>query len=290
MIADLLKNTKPFGQLVALFLIFFACFMVASAVPVLLGVDLSNLNTVRWSQMVVQIIAFLLSSILFCTFFYGKPKQFFCLNASPRIFKQTLIGALIMVLLVPFTDWLTVWNDNIHFQGALASLEESLRSAGRQSEALMLQLLDVNTFGALMFNLLVLALVPAVCEEFFFRGALQRLFSSWFSSKHLAIFITAALFSLFHGELFAFLPRLLLGLALGYLFYFTNSMFVNIVAHFTNNALIVILAYLHGQNFISFSPADPLQVSWMWTILSAVSALLLLICYILPDSSSNSAK
>lgn len=290
MISDLLKNTKPFGKLIALFLVFYVCLIISAAFPMLLWRGLEDVYTLKWIQMVTQIISFLFSSILFCTLFYGRPQAFFQIHGSFRVFKLSVFAAIVMILLVPLTDWLSVWNDGLHFRSKLKPIEDALRMSTMESESLMLRFLDVDNVGMLLFNLLVLALVPAVCEEFFFRGALQNAFSGCVSSHHWAIFMTASLFSIFHGELFAFLPRFFMGLVLGYLFYYGQSIWVNVVAHFVNNALVVVLSYLHGLNVIAVSPSDPLQMSWMWTALSTIAASLIMICYFLPDQSDRCTK
>lgn len=290
MISDLLKNTKPFGKLVAFFVIFFAFLMISTAVPILIGGDNEDLNVLKWSQVAIQIISFLFSSVLFCILYYGKPKRFFQINGSFRVLKLSMLAAIVMILLVPLTDWLTVWNDGLHFNGNLKSVEDALRMSSSKSEALMLRFLDVDNVGMLLFNLLVLALVPAFCEEFFFRGALQNVFADCFSSHHLSIILTASLFSVFHGELFAFLPRFFLGLVLGYLYYYGKSIWVNVVAHFVNNALIVVLSFLHGLNVIGYSPEEPLHLSWMWTVLCTMSASLIMVCYFFPNQSTKCSK
>lgn len=290
MISVFFKNTKPFGKLMALFAVFFVFLMISSAVPMLVGGNGENLCALKWVQVAVQIISFLFSSLLFCTLFYGDPKTVFQINGSLRVCKLSLLAAIIMILLVPLTDWFTVWNDTLRFDGKLKPVEEALRASGLESEAMMLRFLDVDNLGMLCLNLLVLAIVPAVCEEFFFRGAMQKVFSSCISSHHLSIVLTATLFSVFHGELFAFLPRFFLGLVLGYLFYYGKSIWVNVVAHFVNNALVVVLSYLHNVNMSVVSPAEPLHVPWMWSILCTIAAFLLMVCYFFPDQSTKCSK
>ena len=62
----------------------------------------------------------------------------------------------------------------------------------------------------------------------------------WIKDAHLCILIAAVVFSAFHFDAVNFLPRFLLGAMLGYLFYWTGSLWLPIVAHFLNNAQFVV--------------------------------------------------
>jgi hypothetical protein len=70
-------------------------------------------------------------------------------------------------------------------------------------------------------------------------------------NHHVAIWITAILFSALHAQYFGFIPRMVLGAVLGYLFYFTNNLWIPIFAHFVNNGMAVIMAYLIQHDVIS---------------------------------------
>lgn len=85
-----------------------------------------------------------------------------------------------------------------------------------------------------------MALCPAITEEFFFRGALQRLIGKWNPNPHFVIWSAAILFSAFHLQFYGFIPRMLLGAYLGYLLLWTRSIWIPVFAHFINNATAVI--------------------------------------------------
>lgn len=92
----------------------------------------------------------------------------------------------------------------------------------------------------LIVNLMVMAVCPAITEEFFFRGALQRLIGKWSHNPHLVIWSVAILFSAFHLQFYGFIPRMLLGAYFGYLLLWSRSIWVPVFAHFVNNATAVI--------------------------------------------------
>jgi membrane protease YdiL (CAAX protease family) len=104
---------------------------------------------------------------------------------------------------------------------------------------------------------MVIALFPAVTEELFFRGVIQKLFNNWTGNIHIAIIITGILFSFAHFQFYGFVPRMFLGIVMGYLLYWTNNIWVPIFAHFANNAIAVIgyfIFYKSGNT--GFNPDD----------------------------------
>ena len=103
--------------------------------------------------------------------------------------------------------------------------------------------LKMNTLGDLFFNVLVIAIIPAIGEELFFRGYLQEKMTQWLGKPDVAIIITAILFSAIHMQFQGFLPRFALGLILGYLFYWSGSLWLPIIAHLLNNAMAVTFSY-----------------------------------------------
>jgi membrane protease YdiL (CAAX protease family) len=94
-----------------------------------------------------------------------------------------------------------------------------------------------------LFNLLVMAVLPAVGEELMFRGIIQQKMEEQTKNGHLAIWITAVIFSAIHFQFEGFLARMVLGAALGYLFFWTRNLWIPIAAHFLTNALQVFVRY-----------------------------------------------
>ena len=99
----------------------------------------------------------------------------------------------------------------------------------------------------LIVNLFMIGVLAAIGEELIFRGLFQKLFTQIVKNPHLAILITAILFSAFHFQFFSFLPRFVLGLILGYLMYLGRSIWFPIIAHFVNNAMGVIYYYFNSK-------------------------------------------
>lgn len=119
-----------------------------------------------------------------------------------------------------------------------------LIDSNAESEKISLLYLSGKLYSDLLLNILIICIIPAFCEEFFFRGFLQRIFMKWIRDPHLAIFLAAVIFSAFHFDAVMFFPRFLLGALLGYLFYWTGSLWVPMVGHFINNAQYVASSFI----------------------------------------------
>jgi membrane protease YdiL (CAAX protease family) len=100
-------------------------------------------------------------------------------------------------------------------------------------------------------TLLTVALLPAVCEEFAFRGVIQPLVAKWTNNIHAAVWMAAFLFSAIHLQFHGFLPRMVLGAGLGYLVIYSNSLWPAIAAHFFNNAGAIFMAAIYGPAWVA---------------------------------------
>lgn len=156
------------------------------------------------------------------------------------------IGVVVMMVSIPFTNQLTLWNENMSFGPAFAKLEEYLKTLEETAQAATEKMLNVDTIGGLLSNLLIIALIPAVGEEMTFRGVLQQSLTRKMN-PHAAIILSAAIFSFIHFQFYGFLPRMFLGILLGYMFYITGSLWTSILMHFVNNGLVVVFYYLNNK-------------------------------------------
>lgn len=279
-ISSFFKETKPLGRLLALFFIFLACSLLASLFSVVPGfikpaevVDMARLELVTTGF--AQMLLFMLPAWIFAMLFSDKPRQALGLNAQRRHWLLGFVGGVVILLFIPATDALSVWNGRWNF----GILEESIRKVAEESQDQTLWLLSPLTAGDLLLQVVVVALVPAVCEELFFRGALQSTLQSLVRNDHIGILLTAVVFSLAHGDMYGFLPRLLLGLLLGYLFWMTGSLVVNTCAHFVNNAAVVVAYHYYNTGSLALNPFEPVGFPWTLTLGCTLGAILLFYIY-----------
>jgi sodium transport system permease protein len=101
-------------------------------------------------------------------------------------------------------------------------------------------------------TLLLLAVTPAICEEALFRGPILRGLRTRFSPAMTAI-LTGLLFGIYHVDAWRLLPTALLGVALSGIALAADSIVPSMVAHFTNNACLILLARLHADDTTALS-------------------------------------
>ncbi|MCR4660148.1 MAG: CPBP family intramembrane metalloprotease [Bacteroidales bacterium] len=269
---------KPFRQIVVLLALSLAMGIISALMgpaATALGIDITSTANLMAVQAMSQLLMFVVPVVLVIAIYKLPVKSLLQLDFTASKWSDALAATIIMLLLVPACEALTQLNDAWHWGGPLAQLEAELRYVGEASQQILDQMLKRESTGALVANLIVIALMPALCEEIFFRGGLQQLTTRWLGNRHWAILITAAIFSIAHGDLFAFLPRFALGIALGYLFCTSGSILASASAHFANNALIVVLNYLNARGLISLNPEQPIEFGVIITILCTVGALAL---------------
>ena len=166
---------------------------------------------------------------------------------------QGLIAFFFAVSALPIISLLAEWNMGMKLPSFLASFEEMMRQMEESANMLTERFLNTSSVGMMVVNLFVMALLPAVGEEMMFRGWLQRVLGKSVN-YHIAIWVSAFVFSAIHFQFYGFIPRMLIGAALGYLYCYTGSLWAPIIAHFTNNAAAGVFAFLayNGYTTVNF--------------------------------------
>jgi membrane protease YdiL (CAAX protease family) len=187
-------------------------------------------------------------------------------------------AGLVIICSVPFLSALVSWNASAHFPAPLHGFELWARDKEDQAAGLTKFLTDFNSPSRLLVGLVVIAIVPAVAEELVFRGGVQRCLVQWFNSRHVGVWLAAAIFSAIHVQFFGFVPRFVLGLVLGYLYEWSGNIVVSMAAHFTQNAFQLILLYLAQGKHLpnSFDPDATQPLPWPIVLASAVLTMGLL--------------
>ena len=197
---------------------------------------------IRLVQAFNSVGMFLVPALMFA---YAHDKHWLDYNWGNRKPHYLLVNVtlLLSIVILPVVALLSQWNQAIELPQSLGGLQQWMADLDEQADAIMEMLTTRHTYGTLLVNIVVMAFLPALCEEFMFQGTIQAFLTKWIQKPHLAIWITALIFSIIHFQFSGFIPRLLLGAYLGYLFYWSRSLWLPILAHFLHNALSLLVDF-----------------------------------------------
>ena len=247
----------------------------------------STTSSLKWLQFGQTVATFLLPPIL-CAWMWDKGHQPFHWLKLDKTVDAKLFGlaVLIMICAIPAINLLADLNGRIVLPKSLESIEQKLRAMEETAAALTEKFLQADNIGVLLINIGLMAFLPALAEELSFRGTMQQLLANSEGQKakvHVAIWLTAILFSAVHMQFYGFIPRMLMGAMFGYIFVWTGSLWVPIVMHFTNNGLAVLAYYLFdgiGENSKNYADTFGAGTTWYIGVISLViTSLGLLIFY-----------
>ncbi|MCW3113893.1 MAG: family intrarane metalloprotease [Segetibacter sp.] len=196
------------------------------------------LGRFKLAQLAGSIISFIIPSLLFG--YYSSPKSLPYIGVQKHA-SLILVGAAMLLLFTiqPFIGWLGEINSRIKF----GSLQKSLLEMEAMYNRALQVFLQMKNFGDLLINLFIMALLPAIGEELFFRGSLQKALLRLSHKPWLAIVVSSLVFALLHGTFFKILPIFTLGLILGIVYTVTRNLWYTILIHFCNNAFAVLSVY-----------------------------------------------
>ncbi len=183
-----------------------------------------------------------------------------------------VISISMMVVAFPLINLLAEINQSMSLPESMSGISNWMKASETANNEITKYFLQADSFGVFLFNLILIALIPAIGEELLFRGIVQRLFSEMSKNIHIGIWVSAFLFSAVHMQFFTFLPRFLMGAMFGYFLIWSNSLSLTIAAHFVNNGLAVLINYLIQKGSIDAS-IETWGTNNIWA--SLISAIIL---------------
>lgn len=251
MFFPIIKNSTRGGRIfIFLFLMVFG-FVFGTALSavgsVFFGDTMSELGKLRFAQISGQISGFLIPPLFYAALVKEKPLDSLGFKKMPV---WALLGIVAMFTVLPFNSLLTEWNEGFTLPESMAGIEELLRTTEELAERVMTQLVSVDTIGGLIINILMIGALAAVSEELLFRSVIQPFSIKVCKNAFAGIAVTAVLFSAVHFEFYGFIPRIVLGFMLGYMYHVSGSIWTSMLMHFVNNATIVVLYYLSFNDIV----------------------------------------
>ncbi|MBO4361880.1 MAG: CPBP family intramembrane metalloprotease [Paludibacteraceae bacterium] len=201
--------------------------------------------------------------------------------------RMVLLSIAIMLTAIPLINCLVALNGMLRLPESLSGLEQLMQQMEQQAEQFLQRFLTYGdgAWWVLLLNLILLAVLPAIGEELTFRGVLQ----SFFSNRHVAVWVTAFIFSFIHFQFYGFIPRLLLGAVLGYALVWSGRIGYSMIMHATNNALSVLVFYLGTYVWhLSQDTIDALGTGDTWWLTTLCTPLMVLLLFLFRRSAKES--
>ena len=226
-----------------------------------------------------DILAFILPAVVTMAIIYRRPFHVMGLDRAPSWLAITIV-ILFYVISLPAMNWLVEMNKAMSLPSWMAGIEQAMRAAEDNAAEVTQEMLNINSVGQLILCVLVVGVMAGLSEEMLFRGAMLRTMQDSRLGNHAVVWITAFLFSALHMQFYGFVPRMLLGVWLGYLFVWTGSLWVPIIAHTLNNSTVVLMSYLSNKGVIPEGFGDnlglPAAGSFPWLATCSLIASLAL--------------
>ncbi len=232
-----------------------------------------DLNSLRFMQISSQIFTFVLPPIMYALLVKEKPVNALGLKESKILW--LLIGTAMIFAIMPLNSILAEWNAGLKLPESLSALEQIMKEMQDAASAMIEKFVSVNTIGGLILNLFMIAGLAALGEELLFRSVIQTSLIKACKNPHIGILIASAIFSFIHFEFYGFVPRLILGMLLGYMFYFSGSVWVPMLMHFLNNGTVVLIYFLNNKDITNIDVDTFGQTSIPVLIVSIVVMIVL---------------
>lgn len=206
----------------------------------------ANIPLLKYYQTLQTLGLFILPALFLGRMFFEKDFPLSVKKTKPGLNIYFWMAALI-IFGFPLVTLMGEWNAGLKLPEFMAGIEAKIRSMEKSAEYLTKMFLDTKTISGLTVNLLMIAVLPAIGEELFFRGVIQRIFIEWTGKSWLGVLLGASLFSFMHFQFYGFIPRLYLGIIFGFIYLWTGSIWLPVLAHFLHNAFSVLVYFFRGD-------------------------------------------
>lgn len=227
-----------------------------------------NAGLSRWLQFITTLFFMAIPSFVFARIQNNKPFKYIGFNGAISG-KQVFLIIGIMFLALFVSEALSNLNEMIPLP---SETEKYFRGLEDEYNKEMLAIANMKTMQDYLASLFIIAFLPAIFEEMLFRGTLQPIMINLTKNAFIGILITSILFSAIHASYYGFLPRLALGIVIGYVFYYSKNLWLSSLTHFLYNAFGVTQLYeLSRQGLLTPQAMNDDGVSVYYGLLAAVA-------------------
>jgi len=237
--------------------------------------DPANRGAARLIQSITIVIGFLFPTILTAYLLNRKPMKLIGFPGKITWQQAGLVFA-IMFLSLFVSGFLSYVNELIPIGESAKTLFEKMETEyNQQVEAII----GLDSAADYILAVVIMAFLPALCEETLFRGGLQNFLTRATKKPWLSITIVSILFSLAHLSFYGFFPRLFLGIVLGLLYQYSGRIWLNIFGHFLNNAIALTGLYVYKMQGHSLKDAINEKSSTVWGVVVLPVVVVLIILF-----------
>lgn len=227
--------------------------------------DPANSDTMKVIQSLTAIIGFFIPTVVTAALLNRRPIKLLGFTSTDIKLSQVgLVILLVGVSLVVATSLSYLTNSTPIPDNWKIRFDRMEEEYNRQVSAII----SLKNGKDYIIALIIMAFLPALCEETLFRGGLQNFLTRGTNMPWLSIIVVSILFSLAHFSFYGFLSRFFLGIVLGALFHYSGKLWLSILAHFINNALAITVLYVATQQGKPLQEAMKQDATSFWGILA----------------------
>ena len=238
------------------------------------GVSSSGMENLLENRVLMLSLNSLSIVIFISPYFYVNKLSNYSIKIFPINSTPVILVLLSTFFFMILNSGVIEWNKSINFPEFMNSFETWAFNKEKELEKITIFLVSFENNWEFLFGILSIALIPGICEEYLFRGVLQKNFYLISKNIHIAVWLSAFFFSVLHLQFYGFFPRMLLGVLFGYIYYWSGSIVYPMIAHIFNNFFSLTIFYfsqkgLLNENFevsVNSSPKIPMAL----IIISAV--------------------
>jgi len=229
----------------------------------------------RLSLLIIQAVGATVGMIVLPYYFLKIQERVLATHFTTPYFQPVLIILVLVIVFMGFNSFFIQWNQEIHLP---FGIEEWARPLEDKLAETTKYLTELNSIPELVLAFIAIAIIPAVGEEIIFRGLIQNDFYRATRNAHVAIWMSAFLFSAIHMQFYGFVPRVLLGALFGYLYFWSGNLWMPVLAHFVNNGFTLLTWVLYQKKAIDVD-IENVQPSLYQVIISMIFSAFLLYMY-----------
>lgn len=258
---SLMGNVSPWMQILTLLCIMLGMLFISVALAGVIGHFMGGRELLLANSVVQNITAFFAAAVITARIYQRNPWPSLAFKGCKC--RDYLLMTVMYCLLIPSMNYMIEWNAGLHLPASMEAMEQSMREMEDAAKIVTDQLLSTQSVGGLIVNVLVIGVLTGICEEVFFRGALQRMLQKCMPGW-MAVICAALFFSLMHFQFFGFVPRFILGAFLGWLLLRSNSIWLSATAHALNNSLVVITTWITARGCTIDFERIGMNQGWPW--------------------------